>query len=180
MIIGVGIDVVDVARFAQSLARTPALTTRLFTDDEQRLPSASLAARFAAKEALAKALGAPVGLRWLDAEVHRGDDGRPHLRMSGTVAARAERARCTSYPPVPQPRRRHRLGGRRARGLSAMRSAYAVQDVRAAEQSVLAELPEGALMQRAAAGLARVCVLLLGKVYGSRVAVARRQRRQRR
>ena len=50
-----------------------------------------------------------------------------------------------------------------------MRSAYAVQDVRAAEQSVLAELPEGALMQRAAAGLARVCVLLLGKVYGSRV-----------
>ena len=90
MIIGVGIDVVDVARFAQSLSRTPALTTRLFTDDEQQLPPASLAARFAAKEALAKALGAPIGLRWLDAEVHRGDDGRPHLRMSGTVAARAE------------------------------------------------------------------------------------------
>jgi ADP-dependent NAD(P)H-hydrate dehydratase / NAD(P)H-hydrate epimerase len=50
-----------------------------------------------------------------------------------------------------------------------MRSAYAVHDVRAAEQSVLAGLPEGALMQRAAAGLARVCVLLLGTVYGSRV-----------
>jgi holo-[acyl-carrier protein] synthase len=91
VIIGVGIDVVDVARFAQSLARTPALTTRLFTEAEQRLPSAaSLAARFAAKEALAKALGAPVGLRWQDAEVHRGDDGRPHLAMHGTVAARAE------------------------------------------------------------------------------------------
>ena len=43
------------------------------------LPAASLAARFAAKEALAKALGAPVGLRWRDAEVHRGEDGRPHL-----------------------------------------------------------------------------------------------------
>ena len=53
-----------------------------------------------------------------------------------------------------------------------MRSAYAVQDVRAAEESVLSELaalPEGALMQRASAGLARVCVLMLGKVYGSRV-----------
>jgi hydroxyethylthiazole kinase-like uncharacterized protein yjeF len=50
-----------------------------------------------------------------------------------------------------------------------MRSAYAVQDVRTAEQSVLAALPEGALMQRAAAGLARVCVLMLGRVYGSRV-----------
>ena len=90
MIIGVGIDVVDVARFAQSLARTPRLTTRLFTDAEQMLPPASLAARFAAKEALAKALGAPVGLRWRDAEVHRDDAGRPHLSMHGTVAARAD------------------------------------------------------------------------------------------
>ena len=89
VIIGVGIDVVDIARFAQVLERTPALATRLFTAAERRLPAASLAARFAAKEALAKALGAPVGLRWLDAEVHRGDDGRPHLRVTGTVAARA-------------------------------------------------------------------------------------------
>jgi hypothetical protein len=52
---------------------------------EQVLPAASLAARFAAKEALAKALGAPVGLHWRDAEVHRGEDGRPHLSMRGTV-----------------------------------------------------------------------------------------------
>lgn len=90
MIIGVGIDVVDVARFGATLERTPKLRDRLFTDAEQRLPPASLAARFAAKEALAKALGAPVGLRWRDAEVHRGPDGRPHLAMTGTVAARAE------------------------------------------------------------------------------------------
>jgi holo-[acyl-carrier protein] synthase len=91
VIIGVGIDVVDVDRFTQSLARTPRLVERLFTDAEQVLPAASLAARFAAKEALAKALGAPVGLRWRDAEVHRGDDGRPHLTMHGTVAAWAGR-----------------------------------------------------------------------------------------
>lgn len=90
MIIGLGIDVVDVARFEQTLLRTPRLRSRLFTDAEQQLPVASLAARFAAKEALAKALGAPVGLRWHDAEVHRGNDGRPHLSMDGTVAARAE------------------------------------------------------------------------------------------
>jgi holo-[acyl-carrier protein] synthase len=90
VIIGVGIDVVDVDRFAQALARTPRLTTRLFTEAERVLPPASLAARFAAKEALAKALGAPVGLRWQDAEVHRGDDCRPHLSMTGTVAARAD------------------------------------------------------------------------------------------
>ena len=90
MIIGVGIDVVDVGRFVETLTRTPRLTQRLFTDAEQRLPPASLAARFAAKEAVAKALGAPVGLRWRDAEVHSGDDGRPHLSLHGTVQTRAD------------------------------------------------------------------------------------------
>ncbi len=90
MIIGVGIDVVDVERFGQTLERTPALRERLFTDEERSLPLNSLAARFAAKEALAKALGAPVGLQWHDATVRRGDDGRPHLHIKGTVEARAE------------------------------------------------------------------------------------------
>ena len=83
MIVGVGIDVVDVERFGESLERTPGLLERLFTDEERSLPLNSLAARFAAKEALAKALGAPVGLEWHDATVRRGDDGRPHLVVSG-------------------------------------------------------------------------------------------------
>jgi holo-[acyl-carrier protein] synthase len=90
MIVGVGIDVVDVERFGQTLERTPGLLDRLFTDEERTLPLNSLAARFAAKEALAKALGAPVGLNWQDATVRRGDDGRPHLVISGTVQSRAE------------------------------------------------------------------------------------------
>jgi holo-[acyl-carrier protein] synthase len=89
VIVGVGIDVVDIERFTRTLARTPRLKERLFTETERGLAPASLAARFAAKEAAAKALGAPVGLRWLDATVHRGDDGRPHLVITGTVAARA-------------------------------------------------------------------------------------------
>ena len=89
MIVGVGIDVVDVARFEQTLTRTPALRDRLFTADERVRPPASLAARFAAKEALAKALGAPAGLHWTDAEVVSADDGRPHLTLRGSVAARA-------------------------------------------------------------------------------------------
>ena len=59
MIVGVGIDVVDIGRFEESLERTPAMRERLFTVLERTRPSASLAARFAAKEALAKALGAP-------------------------------------------------------------------------------------------------------------------------
>jgi holo-[acyl-carrier protein] synthase len=91
VIIAVGIDVVDVARFEQTLTRTPALRSRLFTSLERERPVASLAARFAAKEALAKALGAPSGLRWVDAEVRTDAEGRPRLEMSGTVAQQAAR-----------------------------------------------------------------------------------------
>ncbi|WP_225811501.1 NAD(P)H-hydrate dehydratase [Streptomyces spinosus] len=50
-----------------------------------------------------------------------------------------------------------------------MRTAYSVETVRAAERALMARLPEGALMQRAAAGLAAACAELLGRVYGSRV-----------
>jgi holo-[acyl-carrier protein] synthase len=95
VIVGVGIDVVPVARFAAALERTPSLAARLFTAAE-RVTSAgeprsaeSLAARFAAKEALAKALGAGGGMRWTDAEVQTDDAGRPSLTVTGTVAARA-------------------------------------------------------------------------------------------
>lgn len=88
-IVGVGIDVVDISRFDDALRRTPGMVNRLFTPDEATRPLASLAARFAAKEALAKALGAPSGLLWTDAEVFVEDSGQPRLRVKGTVAARA-------------------------------------------------------------------------------------------
>jgi holo-[acyl-carrier protein] synthase len=90
MIVGVGIDVVDVARFEDTLRRAPGLMLRLFTEAERHLPVNSLAASFAAKEALAKSLGAPAGLSWTDAWVRRDDGGRPHLHVEGTVAARVE------------------------------------------------------------------------------------------
>ncbi|MDT0323443.1 holo-ACP synthase [Streptomyces millisiae] len=95
MIVGVGIDVADVGRFERSLERTPALVGRLFVEAELWLPGgerrgvASLAARFAAKEAVAKALGAPGGLAWTDAEVRQDASGRPSLAVRGSVAARA-------------------------------------------------------------------------------------------
>jgi holo-[acyl-carrier protein] synthase len=91
VIVGVGVDVCGIARFESSLRRTPALAERLFTDGERSLPIDSLAARFAAKEALAKALGAPAGLEWLDAEVVREESGRPVLLLSGTVQEAAHR-----------------------------------------------------------------------------------------
>jgi len=91
VIVGVGIDVVDIERFGQSLERTPGLAARLFTDHELASTGvASLAARFAAKEAVAKALGAPGDLRWTDAEVVTQESGRPSLQLTGDVAAAAE------------------------------------------------------------------------------------------
>jgi holo-[acyl-carrier protein] synthase len=90
VIVGVGIDVVDVRRLARALERTPRLAHRLFTDGERDRPVESLAARFAAKEAVAKALGAPGGLRWRDAEVVQAPNGRPALELHGTVAEEAQ------------------------------------------------------------------------------------------
>ena len=90
MILGVGIDVVDIARFGESLERTPGLLTRLFTPAERERPLASLAARFAAKEALAKALGAPSGMHWYDAEIVNAPTGDPRFAIRGSVQARAD------------------------------------------------------------------------------------------
>ena len=86
MIVGLGTDLVEIARLEQSLERTPTLRERLFTPAEATLPVASLAARFAAKEALSKALGAPAGLSWQDVEVVVEESGRPRLALQGAVA----------------------------------------------------------------------------------------------
>ena len=95
MIVGIGADVVSVPRFSASLERAPGLRDRLFTPREQltdeRRPrtDTSLAARFAAKEAVAKALGAPQGMTWHDCEGVGDSEGRPWLNLVGTVAAAA-------------------------------------------------------------------------------------------
>lgn len=86
MIEGIGIDVVNIERFAQSLERTPGLAARLFTEAERTKPVSSLAARFAAKEALAKALDAGRGLLWLEAEVLNLESGKPVFLFRGGIA----------------------------------------------------------------------------------------------
>jgi holo-[acyl-carrier protein] synthase len=89
VIVGIGVDLVDLQRFAVSLERTPHLATRLFTEVERSSRPESLAAAFAAKEAVAKSLGAPAGLEWHDVEVRHDDSGKPYLVVTGTVAKAA-------------------------------------------------------------------------------------------
>jgi holo-[acyl-carrier protein] synthase len=85
VIAGIGVDVVDLARFMRALARTPKLRDRLFTDAERDLPVHSLAARFAAKEALIKALGGSEGVRWHDMEIVADADRNPGFVLHNVV-----------------------------------------------------------------------------------------------
>jgi holo-[acyl-carrier protein] synthase len=91
MIIGIGVDVVDLARFERATTRTPGVLTRLFTESEQRDGEAkrslsSLAARFAAKEAVIKAIGDSTGVRWHDMAVVSDGLRNPSIEVYNSLA----------------------------------------------------------------------------------------------
>jgi holo-[acyl-carrier protein] synthase len=86
VIVGIGIDVVDIARFERSITRTPALADRLFAESERGRPARSLAARFAAKESLIKALGGHAVIRWHEMQVVADAEGNPDFELSGGLA----------------------------------------------------------------------------------------------
>lgn len=91
MIIGVGVDMVDIERFEGQIAHSPRLMERLFTSHERDLPLRSLAARYAAKEALIKALGGSDGVWWQEIEVPRlGERQAPSYVITGETAATLE------------------------------------------------------------------------------------------
>jgi holo-[acyl-carrier protein] synthase len=96
-VIGLGVDLVEVDRMRTALHRTPTLAARLFTDGERAYataaadPSQRFAVRFAAKEAVMKALGVGLGaVDWHDVEVVRTDSGAPELRLRGRAAELAD------------------------------------------------------------------------------------------
>ncbi|PDQ34330.1 MAG: holo-ACP synthase [Candidatus Lumbricidophila eiseniae] len=93
MIVGIGIDVVDIDRFERTLARTPRLRERLFSVAERDLPPRSLAARYAAKEALIKALGGFSGATWHDMRVVQDAAGKPDFELTGALATRVASCR---------------------------------------------------------------------------------------
>jgi holo-[acyl-carrier protein] synthase len=90
----IGLDLLEIDRLEQALARRPGLADRLFTEGERAYaagtgrPARHLAARFCAKEAVSKALEMEV-LRPREIEVVGGGDGPPAIALHGTVAARA-------------------------------------------------------------------------------------------
>lgn len=102
--VGVGIDLVDIPRFATVLARRPLIKDRLFTAGELAYvntlanPVPSLAARFAAKEAVMKALGVGLGaFRFDEVQVCRHPSGQPWLQLSGAAAELARSRGATRW-----------------------------------------------------------------------------------
>jgi holo-[acyl-carrier protein] synthase len=96
MVSGVGIDLLEIARLEQALERHPRLAERIFTTDERAYaaarprPGRHLAARFAAKEAVVKALGLSGGFGLREIEVVAGEP--PRVRLAGRAAAAAGKA----------------------------------------------------------------------------------------
>lgn len=94
MVTSLGIDIIEIDRIRRALERWPRMATRLFTERERAYcdgrgdPAQHYAARFAAKEATAKALGR--WLRWQDVEVARDPSGRPRILVHGEAAALAK------------------------------------------------------------------------------------------
>lgn len=98
MVVGIGVDIVAVGRLEKALERRPRLEARLFTARERAdagpgpVRVKRLAARFAAKEALLKALGTGLGdASWQEVSVMRLADGPPRLVLTGRILERARR-----------------------------------------------------------------------------------------
>jgi holo-[acyl-carrier protein] synthase len=103
-VIGIGIDTVEVDRFRRVLEKRPGIADRLFTPAEQaygrrqRDPSERLAARFAAKEAVMKALGVGLGaFAFRDVEVVKAPSGAPSVALTGRAAALAAERGVTDW-----------------------------------------------------------------------------------
>lgn len=102
--IGIGVDLCEVDRMRAALARTPTLRTRVFTEAERAYcdrradPTERYAARFAAKEAVMKAMGVGIGAcRWRDIEVVKAPSGAPSVRLHGGALALAEARQITAW-----------------------------------------------------------------------------------
>jgi len=86
MVVGVGVDLVNITRFEEHVAKQPKLLERLFVPSELDAPTKTIAGRFAAKEAFIKALGGSDGVSWHEVEITKNSSGKPEIHTSGLTA----------------------------------------------------------------------------------------------
>ena len=95
-IVGLGVDICEIARMERAISRHPTFRDRVFTPEEiaycdsKAKPVESFAGRFAAREATIKALGGYRGRRWQDISVTRHPSGAPSIRLDGNAKRRAD------------------------------------------------------------------------------------------
>ena len=95
-IVGLGVDICEIARMERAISRHPTLRDRVFTPEEiaycdsKGRPAESYAGRFAAREATIKALGGYRGRLWQDVSVTRHPSGAPSIRLDGNAKRRAD------------------------------------------------------------------------------------------
>lgn len=95
-IVGLGVDICEIARMERALVRHPTMRERVFTPEEigycdsKARPAESYAGRFAAREAVIKALGGYRGKRWQDISVTRHPSGAPVIALGGNAKIRAD------------------------------------------------------------------------------------------
>jgi holo-[acyl-carrier protein] synthase len=95
-IVGLGVDICEIARMERAISRHTTLRDRVFTPEEiaycdsKARPAESYAGRFAAREATIKALGGYRGRRWQDISVTRHPSGAPSVRLDGNAKRRAD------------------------------------------------------------------------------------------
>jgi holo-[acyl-carrier protein] synthase len=95
-ILGLGVDICEIARMERALERHPTMRARVFTPEEiaycdaKARPAESYAGRFAAREAVIKALGGYRGRRWQDVSVARHPSGAPSIALTGNAKERAD------------------------------------------------------------------------------------------
>ena len=90
MIIGVGVDLVDLSRFENSIEKNPGLIEKIFHVDERDAAPRTLAGRFAAKEALIKVFGDSKPMRWHDVRVSKNELGKPQISLFDSTAEYAK------------------------------------------------------------------------------------------
>jgi len=97
MVVGLGVDIVEIERMRKAIERRPRMKQRLFSEEEQwycehkAKPEIHYALRFAAKEAVLKALGTGFsGMNFLDVEVARDERGRPYPKLYGAAKEYAD------------------------------------------------------------------------------------------
>lgn len=97
MVKGVGVDLVDIARFEEHVSKTPKLLERIFVTTELDAPIKTIAGRFAAKEAFIKALGGSEGVTWHEVEITKNSTGKPEIKTSGKTAETVASAGITNF-----------------------------------------------------------------------------------